>query len=157
MLTSIMGTRTVSIRPPYVVCCLLLLFGLLIVSVGTAALLDQRAFTARALKVPGTITGLVKNTSGRERSPPEFPRFTFKTVNGLSIRKTDRTRSGEGYNIGDPISVLYDPQNPTTAYMFPHPLDQTGFTVIIGGGVLFIALAVFIWVVRPKPAAPLPS
>ena len=89
---------------------------LLIGGVGVGMLVRTRRFLARAVRVPGMVTGLRRSPSSGNGGSTYRPQFAFRTYEGREVH----TESSIGSNPpparpGQSITVLYDPRDPNRA------------------------------------------
>ena len=120
-----------------------LLVGLIIMTVGGAMLLRERALMRESSAVPATVTGTYAGT--RRDSDGEHRRyqveFKFLLANGrswtglqdVSLDTWNRLRTG------DPLTVLYDPHNPSRYVL---PMDHSDWLPVfmVGFSALFVVL-----------------
>jgi hypothetical protein len=121
-----------------------LTLGIACIVFGIYGSIDSQAVRRRAIQVPGTIIGTVKHTYGRDWRLSTFSRFRFKTTDGRIISHLDEFP--DSYDIGERVTVVYDPQNPRAVYINQLPPWSWKTTVIaILVGVLFLGGAVVAW------------
>ena len=120
-----------------------LLVGLIIMTVGGAMLLRERALMRESTAVPATVTGTYAGT--RRDSDGEHRayqvEFKFLLPNGkswtglqdVSLDTWNRLRTG------DPLTVLYDPRNPSRYVL---PMDHSDWLPVfmVGFSALFVVL-----------------
>jgi len=124
MLAFIMGDGMDTGKPPnkrsYVMGSLCVLFFGFFLVVFLWGRIQDHAFVARAIRVPGTITGLVEGRYKRGSSSRRIgPRVTFKTLEGRVFWHVDWQKADGGYQVGESVTVLYDPRNPRNARIGP--------------------------------------
>lgn len=84
--------------------------GVLAVVWAVLAYRSERRFLSKALQATGVVQSLTAERM--ERSTVYFPVIRFTTAAGATITATSKSSKGEGYPIGQSISVLYDPNDP---------------------------------------------
>lgn len=90
---------------------LILLVALIPFSIAVYAFFSTRAFLARAVHCQGSVVEL-RSFQG-EHGTMYTPIYTYKDSAGVERRESVGYSSNPpGYAVGDPISLLYDPQNP---------------------------------------------
>ena len=71
-------------------------------------------FVAQAKHAQGRVVRLVSSSTGSHRS--WVPRFSFQDATGKEWQATSHDANGLApYHVGDPVDVLYLPQNPAGA------------------------------------------
>lgn len=104
-----------------------------------AAVLFQhsRAFEANAVATEGVVVELVESRS--DDSITYRPVVTFTTDEGTRVTFTSRAGSNPPvYSLGDPVEVLFDPDNPQNARLDGF-FEAMGAWLIFGGiGALFL-------------------
>ncbi len=144
MLTAIVDKLTLAKKRHYILPVPFLILGVAFVFFGIYEIFHSRALIGRAIKVPGTITGTVKHTYGRDWRLSKFSRFRFKTLDGRIISAIDE--SPDDYKLGESITVLYDAQNPDVVYIDRLPIwgwEPTLICTLVG--VFFLGAAILAW------------
>lgn len=85
----------------------LLLVGLFNLACGAWLLMRARRFRARAVRVPGVVTGLERSRD--PDSNARFPVFRFTTAEGEELEVTSRHGESRPPQPGERVTVLYDP------------------------------------------------
>ena len=82
MLTAIVDKPTLPKKRHYILPVPFLILGIAFVFFGIYTIFDSRVLMGRAIQVPGTITGTVEHTYGRDWRLSKFSRFRFETLDG---------------------------------------------------------------------------
>ena len=72
---------------------------------------SARRFLSTAVATTGTIQSLHAERVGR--TTVYFPIISFTTASGTAVTAESKSSRTGGYRIGQVISILYDPSNPT--------------------------------------------
>lgn len=86
------------------------IFGAVSVWWGVLAFRAQRRFLGKALRATGVVQSLKKERM--KSSTVYFPVIRFTTASGATVTATSQSSKSSGYPIGQPIKVLYDPDEP---------------------------------------------
>ncbi|WP_055478141.1 DUF3592 domain-containing protein [Sphaerimonospora mesophila] len=108
---------------------------------GAWIVINARRFRARAVRVPGVITGLVRSSD--PDSPTCRPVFRFTTLEGHEVEVTSGFGEAHPPQPGDRVTILYNPRKPRKARI--DTSGQTGSAmgwIVIGLGLLLVALGV---------------
>jgi hypothetical protein len=114
--------------------------GILLLAIAIALFFAENAFLARSISATGTVVDFhVDNTD----EPPSYcPIVEFATQDGRTVRyETEVCTSPRSKNIGDPVEVKYDPQNPKSVqtaslwgeYIWPLVLGLVGLPFFAAG------------------------
>ncbi len=108
---------------------------------------SQKDFISTAIKVPGTV---IDNVIGGEDNDVYFPMVQFRSRDGEERRFTASTGSSPPmHNVGEPVEVIYNPDNPDDAQinstfdLWFGPILCAGLGAIftlVGMGVFFAGL-----------------
>lgn len=123
-----------------------LFFGFFLV-VFTLGRIDEHAFVARAIHVPGTVTDLIEGSYLRGSSKRRIgPRVTFKTLDGRLFRRVD-WRAEAVYSVGESVTVLYDPRDPSNARIGPITDSWTSYAFAAGffGLPMIFGIYLLVW------------
>lgn len=94
-----------------VVSAICLPLGLLAVAWAVLAYRSARRFLSTAVATNGTIQSL--RAERIDRTTVYFPVISFTTASGNTVTAESKSSRTGGYRVGQPISILYDPRNPT--------------------------------------------
>ncbi|MGA8102632.1 MAG: DUF3592 domain-containing protein [Candidatus Acidiferrales bacterium] len=89
---------------------------------GVVAIQHTRHFLATAISVPGVVTENVWHESRSQSSNSThwafYPRIRFRTTDGQEISFITNTGSSPpAYRVNEPVTILYEPQQPYHAYI----------------------------------------
>lgn len=137
---------------------LFILLGIAVLGVGVFTFFHQRAQIARCTIAIGIVTDLIPVRAegeyvvsrGEEGTKPDFgiekkyryrPEIRFKTHAGRTIDfiAPIATRPSR-YAIGDPVEVLYDPQNPHAAQINSFLYLWFTTLMLVGFGLFFVGM-----------------
>jgi len=130
-----------------IVTAIFFLVGLLVLGKSTSVVIDRRHEIATAARGDGVVIDLI--ASRDSESETYHPRVRFTTANGEAVEFTGSMGSDPpGFDIGEQVSVLYDPANPNDAridaffqlWFAPLMLGILGTFFITAGGGLTIGL-----------------
>jgi hypothetical protein len=89
-------------------------FGVLVAALLTG--IRTNNFVRSAVSAPGTVTGLAEEPDEHNQSTLYAPVFAFVTRDGRTQSVTSSVYSNPAdYHVGDQVTVLYSPADPTTA------------------------------------------
>jgi Protein of unknown function (DUF3592) len=118
--------------------------GLLIGSL--VSIQHTRRFLATAISVPGEVT---ENVWREDRSSNNnthwafYPRIRFRTTGGQEISFiTNSGSSPPAYRVNEPVTILYDPQQPYRAYIKSFSELWLLPTILCGLGMVFCSFGV---------------
>jgi hypothetical protein len=108
---------------------------------GVLAIQPPRRFLATAISVPGVVTENVwheDRRSNNSRSWAFYPRIQFVTTDGQQISFITNTGSSPpAYRVNEPVTILYDPQQPYHAYIKSFSQLWLLPTILCGLGIVF--------------------
>ena len=109
----------------------------------------QAAFVYRAAHATGTFQGAIAHSGGNHGGSFLYPQFSFKTDTGQTITFTSKNGStGQPYNDGQSVPVLYDPVNPNNAVL-NHFWSMWAGTIVLAVFTLgFLGLPCALWFSR---------
>lgn len=130
---------------PHIAGVLVTLFGLCIILGGVVLLVRTRRFLAHAVRVPGLIVDVVRNSSGDSDSFQ--PVFRFRTLEGEDVEAEGKfSTSPSGLIPGRQVPVLYVPGDPHNARV--DTVGQRGYLVsgiMVCFGLLFTCVGVAVY------------
>ena len=132
----------------------LFIIGLMFLA-GTAVTLTQTlTFVVHATRTEGAFVGAVAKSGGNHGGTFLYPQAQFTTPDGQTFKATSKSGStDQPYADGDPITVLYDPQDPGHAEIESIWL-WIGSLVLGSFGLLFSAIpAIVFFYLRKKSRA----
>jgi hypothetical protein len=112
---------------------------------GVVSIQHTRRFLATAISVPGVVTENVwhESSSGSSKSWAFYPRILFRTTGGQEISFiTDSGSSPPAYRVNEPVTILYDPQQPYHASIRSFSDLWLGPTILCGLGIVFCSFGV---------------
>lgn len=107
---------------------------------GVVSFQHTRRFLATAVSVPGVVT---ENVWREERSNNRttwtfYPRIRFRTADGQEISFISNSGSSPpSYRVNEPVTILYDPQQPYHAYIQSFSALWLLPTILCGLGAVF--------------------
>jgi hypothetical protein len=113
---------------------------------GVVSIQQTRRFLATASSVPGVVTENVwreDRSSNNNTNWAFYPRIRFRTTDGQEI--TFITNSGSSppaYRVNEPVTILYDPQQPYHAYIQSFSELWLLPTILCGLGIVFCSFGV---------------
>jgi hypothetical protein len=111
----------------------------------------QSEFIAKGIKVPGTV---IDNVIGGEDNDVYFPMVQFKSRDGEERRFTASTGSSPPmHNVGEPVEVIYDPDNPDDAQINSTFDLWFGPILCAGLGAIFTLVGIGVFVAGLKSKA----
>ena len=112
----------------------------LVVGLGLAA--RRFAFARRAVRVTGRITKVRTTTSASPGEPDRSTgRFYFRTLEGRDVSRPVSFGIGRPFGKGDEVPVVYDPADPTRAYIDLHGYrGWHGAVVCLGVGLILLVV-----------------
>jgi hypothetical protein len=116
----------------------------LVVGLGLAA--RRWAFARRAVRVTGRITKVRTTTSASLGEPDRSTgKFYFRTLEGRDMSRPVSFGIGRPFGKGDEVPVVYDPADPTRAYLDVHGYRGWHWAVVCLG--IGVALLMTSWIV----------
>ncbi len=109
---------------------------------GYFAVRHTQGFLRTAIPVQGVVVENVyrQSSSSRDNGPSYYPHVQFRTTDGQAIDFVSSTGSSPpSYSVNQPVTVLYDPQQPYKASINSFGQLWVGSIVLIGLGVVFTA------------------
>jgi hypothetical protein len=104
----------------------------------------MRRFVAVAARAPGVVIDLVWQTSTDSegsQATAAHPKVRFLTRSGREQVFTSATGSSPAqFRVDQPVTVLYDPENPAYAYIRSFQSLWAGPIVICAAGALFLSV-----------------
>lgn len=120
----------------------LLMMGVPFLGAGVFLLLRSRKLLRHGVRTPGSVTKLVEAVDDGQDSPTVSFTPTGAGVQVISFR----VKLADGtLNVGDAVTVLYDPQNPAHALIAESKHLWTGALLMSVVGVTMCLAAVVVW------------
>jgi hypothetical protein len=120
-----------------------ILFGSLITIVGLIWLVRTGMFSSRAVRAPGLVVEMERSTTSKGSST-FHPIFTFTDNAGMvHTQRTSFGSSSYSFEVGEKVTVLYDPVTPKNSKIDSFQTVWLGPLVITGFGLLFGGFACF--------------
>ena len=98
--------------PHAIIAPVFLTLGVLAVAWAVLAFRSQRRFLSKAMRATGVVKSLTAERL--EKTTFYFPVITFTTAAGIPVTAQSKTSISSSYPIGKTISVLYDPNDPSS-------------------------------------------
>ena len=123
--------------------------GLFFVVLGVFLLIRARLWRARAVRVPGRITG-VRGTEG-QNGINYMVNYRFTTKEGNKIKSSAGAGSSTDLKDGAHVEVLYDPRKPTSSYIDVKGMrgGWAGWVLVGIGGIAWFSAAM-VWLFGPE-------
>jgi Protein of unknown function (DUF3592) len=117
--------------------------GGLLVLAGLGFAARRWAFTRRAVSVTGRITKVRTTTSTSPGEPDRSTgKFYFRTREGRDVSRPVSFGIGRPFGKGDEVPVVYDPADPTRAYLDVHGYrGWHGAVVCLGVGLCLLLIS----------------
>jgi uncharacterized membrane protein YqjE len=121
---------------------------------GIFAIQHTRRFLATAVSAPGEVKEIVwqeSQSSNNSRGGSFYPRISFRTADGQEISFITSTGSTPpAYRVNEPVTILYDPQQPYHAYIRSFTDLWLLPTILCPMGLIFCSFGVVaaIWKVK---------
>jgi hypothetical protein len=125
--------------------------GILMLAVGAFLVVQEQTFLGHAVPTSATVFSLVpgRNSSGE---PVQCPVVAFTAANGQTIdyEASDFCANPPRYQVGQPIQVLYDPQNPSEVQFsgFVGEFGLAALLTLLGLPLFLLGVWMFFWVRR---------
>lgn len=147
-------THGVAPKSRQIVTLFLLVFGTIFVAIGLATCCESYWFVRHSVSAQGNVIELrlvTQTDSDGQESTGYAPVFTFIAQNGNPYTAISRSNSNPPqYKVGDSITVLYEPDNPSRARIDSF-LDLWFLPVIFGGiGAAFICISTSMELLRRR-------
>lgn len=104
------------------------------------------AFGRRTVRVTGRITKVRTTTSASPGEPDRSTgKYYFRTLEGRDVSRPVNFGIGRPFGKGDEVPVVYDPADPTRAYLDVHGYRGWHWAIVCAG--LGIGLLLTAWIV----------
>jgi hypothetical protein len=117
--------------------------GVLLLAIGAWLVQHTRQFIAGAATADGVVIANVWSTSTDSSSGTAHPKVRFRTANGQEIVFVSSFGSSPpSYRVNEPVTVLYDPQDPEHASIRGFWSQWLAAVIVIGLGVIFAGIGI---------------
>jgi len=150
-----------SAKFPYLIVGVFLTIAVIMLAIAAVSGISTTRYQAREASAPGQVVDVVmrsyQDTDTQEINEYYYPVVEFRLPNG-NLRTVQLSEGSwpAAYSEGDPVTVLYDPQQPNNARI------QSGSSTLLAWilpgitgtvGLAFLAAAIFVWwFLKPEPA-----
>ncbi len=150
MLSTVSGTRR-STSPWYFV-----IIGIIAMGFGVFSYVQQKSFMEKASETTGKVIEIRQTRETVRRNNTRLQEIRYRpviefTVNGQSLTILGgKSEYSSSYSVGQQISVLYNPENPSDAQIKKKVPQMVAY---ISGGVVALIAGIFMLVKRKKATA----